>query len=247
MKISVITTSYNSGKTIRDTLSSVAQQTYLDIEHIIIDGQSNDKSLAIINEFSHINKVISEKDQGVYDAMNKGIRLASGDIVGILNSDDIYENETVLKEVQDVFKSDNNTDLVYGNISFFKEDQFDVTLRKWISQPYYDDFFEDGEVPPHPCLFVRKKVYDEIGLYYPNFKIASDYEFMLRAIKVHKYKATYLEKNLVKMRLGGESTSGLHNILLNNKEVLQAWRMNNLTPPIKFYIKRPWKKIKQLF
>lgn len=246
-KISIITATYNSQATIKDTLDSVSNQSYNNIEHIIKDGLSKDDTLDIVARYPHVNKVVSKADDGIYDAMNKGIKLVSGEIVGILNSDDIYDNDQVIQNVCSLFLSDDSIDLVYGNISFFKEGEIDKVQRKWNSKPYYDEFFEDGEVPPHPALFVKKKVYDEIGCFYPKFKIASDYEFMLRSIKVHKYKAVHLNKNLVKMRLGGDSTSGIHNLILNNKEVLEAWKMNDLKPPLKFYIKRPLKKIKQLF
>lgn len=246
MKVSIITITYNSGKTLEETLSIVAAQDYNNIEHLIIDGKSSDSTLEIVSKFPHISKVVSEKDKGVYDAMNKGIKYASGEIIGILNSDDIFVNDSVISEVAKKFSEDESVSAIYGNISFFKTETPDKVERTWIAKPYYKDFFEDGEVPPHPALFVKKEVYDKIGSYYPDFKIASDYEFMLRMLKIHKYKSVHLDKILVKMRLGGESTAGLHNIILNNKEVSKAWEMNDLKPPLKFYFKRPIKKIKQL-
>lgn len=245
MKISIITITYNSSNTIQFTLDSVRQQTYTNIEHIIIDGASSDNTLEIVKMFPHVAKIVSEKDKGVYDAMNKGIRHSTGDIIGILNSDDLYQDANVIQAVMSYFE-DITVDVVYANLSYFKTETPNKIERVWVSKPYYEDFFEDGEAPPHPTLFVRKKVYDTIGCYYPDFKIASDYEFMLRVLKQNKYKALHIDQTIVKMRLGGESTKGLHNLILNNKEVLKAWKMNNLTPPLKFYIKRPLKKILQL-
>ena len=246
MKISIITITYNSGKTVRETLESIKSQDYNLIEHLIIDGKSSDNTLAIVSDFPHVYKAISEKDKGVYDAMNKGIKNATGQVIGILNSDDVYIDEKVISEVANQFRKDKDVFAVYGNISFFKTETPDKTERTWISKPYYENFFEDGEVPPHPALFVKKEVYDKIGTYFPDFKIASDYEFMLRMLKVHNYKSTHLDKILVRMRLGGESTNGIHNLILNNKEVFQAWKMNKLSPPMKFYFKRPIKKLIQL-
>jgi glycosyltransferase involved in cell wall biosynthesis len=243
-KVSIITVTYNSASTIRDTLESVANQTYTNIEHIIIDGLSNDNTLEIVKEYPHVEKVISEKDNGIYDAMNKGITFTTGVVIGILNSDDIYENEDIIKDVAKCFENE-SVDAVYGDLSYFKTEAPKKIERVWNSKSYYEHFFEDGEVPPHPTLFVKKKVYETIGTYYPYFKIASDYEFMFRMFKIHDYKTIYLNKRIVKMRLGGESTQ-FHNLILNNKEVLEAWKMNNLNPPIKFFFKRPLKKILQL-
>jgi|AntRauTorckE5430_2_1112549.scaffolds.fasta_scaffold00982_10 glycosyltransferase len=247
MKVSIITITLNSASTVRDTLESVACQTYPNIEHVIVDGASSDKTLTEVNKYKHLHKVISEPDQGIYDAMNKGIQNVSGDIVGILNSDDVFADNNVISKIVRQFKENKSIYTVYGNITYFKGDYPEKIKRTWIPKPYYEDFFEDGEVPPHPTLFVRKEVYDIIGTYYPKFKIASDYEFMLRMLKLHNYKSYHLNEVLVRMRLGGDSGSGLHNLILNNNEVLQAWKMNGLTPPLKFYFKRPVKKIRQLF
>ena len=247
MKISIITVTFNSAATVRETLESVAIQNYPNIEHIIIDGASKDNTLEIVKEFPHIAKIVSEPDKGIYDAMNKGILQATGDIIGILNSDDIFSATTILTDVVKVFLADNSIGAVYGNISFFKTENPEKIVRFWKTKPYYDNFFNDGEVPPHPALFVRKKVYDTIGIYYPHFKISSDYEFMFRMFKVHQYKNFFIDKVIVKMRMGGESTKSWKNIIIGNKEVLLAWKMNSIIPPLKFYYLRPLKKIRQLF
>ena len=246
MKISIITVSYNSAVTIRDTLESVKNQTYTNIEHIIIDGASKDNTLAIVTEYPHVAKVISEKDKGIYDAMNKGITLATGEIIGILNSDDLFESDTIIEQIMNVFQENKEIDAIYGNISYFETGEENKIKRYWKSKPYYEDFFDDGEVPPHPSLFVKKQVYDQIGTYYPNFKICSDYEFMLRMMKIHNFKTKYLDATIAKMRLGGTSTQGLKSYWITTKELKQAWEMNNFKYPIKLYFIRPFKKIKQL-
>jgi glycosyltransferase involved in cell wall biosynthesis len=247
MKISIITVTYNSSETIIDTLNSIKEQSFRNIEYIIIDGNSKDNTLSIISEYDHIiSKVVTEPDAGIYDAMNKGIKLATGDIIGILNSDDIYDNSNVIESVIQVFESDNAIDAVYGNLSYFRTAQPTKIVRFWKSLPFYDNFFEDGYVIPHPTLFVKRQVYEKIGLYFPDFKISSDYELMLRAFKINQFKPFYLNKNLVKMRMGGRSTKNIQNIILGNQEIYKAWRMNNLSTPLFFYLKRFMFKIKQL-
>jgi glycosyltransferase involved in cell wall biosynthesis len=247
MKISIITVTYNSSETIIDTLNSIKEQSFRNIEYIIIDGNSKDNTLSIISEYDHIiSKVVTEPDAGIYDAMNKGIKLATGDIIGILNSDDIYDNSNVIESVIQVFESDNAIDAVYGNLSYFRTAQPTKIVRFWKSLPFYDNFFEDGYVIPHPTLFVKRQVYEKIGLYFPDFKISSDYELMLRAFKINQFKPFYLNKNLVKMRMGGTTTKNIQNIILGNQEIYKAWRMNNLSTPLFFYLKRFMFKIKQL-
>ncbi len=246
MKISIITVSYNSEKTISDTLESVKNQNYSNIEHIIIDGESKDSTLQILKSYPHISKIISEKDEGIYDAMNKGIKKASGDIIGILNSDDIFENDNIVSEVIKKFE-DLDIDALYGNISYFATENPLEIRRFWKSKPYYECFFEDGNVPPHPTLFVKKNVYDEIGVYKIKYKIAADYEFMLRMLKIHKYKSFFWDRTIVKMRLGGISTKGLNSYILSTKELKNTWEINGFKYPLSLFILRPIIKIKQLF
>jgi glycosyltransferase involved in cell wall biosynthesis len=246
LKISIITVTYNSGATVRDTLESVKNQTYIaDIEHIIVDGASKDETLAIVKEYPHVAKVISEKDKGIYDAMNKGVRLATGDVIGILNSDDIFASNDIIANILSVFEKDKSIDAIYGNISYFRTEEPEKVVRFWKSKPYYNTFFEDGEIPPHPSLFLRKKVYDSVGLYDPNFKISSDYDLMFRSFKLNHFVPFYLNETIVKMRMGGESTKNWKNILIGNKEVITIWKRNNISIPYTFYIKRFFKKIAQ--
>jgi len=244
--VSIITVCYNSEKTIGTTIQSVISQDYPDIEYIIVDGKSTDNTMSIVDSYKEkIAKRTSEADKGIYDAMNKGIKMASGDIIGILNSDDVFVSESIISEVVQAFEQNPDVAAVYGDIDYFKDETTKKVLRTWVTKPYYPAFFDDGEVPPHPSLFVKKVVYDEIGVYYPDFKISSDYEFMLRAFKANNYKPFYLGKFIVNMRMGGESTRSFSNVLIGNKEVRMAWKMNNLKPPFRFWFLRVVKKVLQ--
>ncbi|MFK7979085.1 MAG: glycosyltransferase family 2 protein [Saprospiraceae bacterium] len=247
MKVSIITITFNSAATIRDTLESVANQRYNNIEHIIIDGNSTDDTLSIVATFPHISKVISEPDKGVYDAMNKGIAIATGDIIGMLHSDDIYATEDIIQEIVSPFQKHSTISSIYGNLEYFKENQKDKIIRYWKAKPYHSSFFEDGEAPPHPTLFVRKKVYEKIGGYWADFKISGDNEFMFRMLKIYQFKSFYLDKTIVKMRLGGISTRGFKSYLISTIELTRVWTMNGYQYPKHLLYKRPLKKLPQLF
>jgi glycosyltransferase involved in cell wall biosynthesis len=246
MKITIITVTYNSAKTLKETLESVKNQTHQNIEHIIIDGNSSDNTLDIISQFPNISQIISEPDKGIYDAMRKGVALATGDIIGILNSDDLFENDDILRKISETFQKEKSIDAVYGNLTYFKNNNPEKITRFWKSIAYYETFFEDGYIMPHPTLFLKKSVYDQIGSYYPAFKISSDYELMLRAFKLNNYIPYYLNETLVKMRMGGDSTRNIWSNVVGNKEIYQAWKMNGLKIPFLFYPKRILFKIKQL-
>ncbi|QXV67026.1 glycosyltransferase [Mucilaginibacter sp. 21P] len=242
--VSIITVCYNSAATIEDSIKSVLSQNYANIEYIIIDGNSKDDTLQIVQRYSDkINVIVSEPDKGLYDAMNKGIKLATGDIIGILNSDDIYCSNTIITEIAQEFV-ERNVDLLYGNITYFKDDP-EIKVRTWLAKPYYGNFFDNGDVAPHPSLFVKKHVYDKIGVYFPDFKITSDYEFMMRALKINKYKSYHLNKFIVNMRMGGESTKSFKNIVRGNKEIILSWKMNGVKPPLYFWPLRVFKKVLQ--
>ena len=247
MKVSIITVCYNSENTIRDTLQSVFNQDYNDIEYIIIDGLSKDNTIKIIDEQREkISYVTSEPDKGIYDAMNKGVNLATGEIIGILNSDDLFYDEGIISSVANTFYRNADVDAVYGNLIYFETENPQKSVRYWKSIPFYKDFFDDGYIIPHPTLFVRKSVYDTLGAYYPYFKLSSDYEFMIRAFKVNNFVPFYIDKIIVKMRMGGASTKNWQNIILGNAEIYRAWKMNNLSVPFFFYLKRFIFKFKQL-
>ncbi len=246
MKITLITTTFNSAATIRETLESVSRQDYPNIEHIIIDGASKDETLDIVQSYPSVSLIVSEPDKGIYDAMNKGIKLATGDIIGILNSDDILASDTIISDVANAFKS-NSIEALYGNLSYFRTGAEDKVARLWCSKPYYDRFFEDGELPPHPTLYVRRQVYDRVGVFRTDFKITADIDFMFRLFKISTCKSFFLDKIMVKMRLGGVSTSGLGSYWTVTRETKKIWIENGLRYPLTLYVIRPFKKIRQLF
>lgn len=246
MKVSIITVSHNSAKTIEDTILSVINQNgNFQIEYIIIDGGSIDGTLEIINKYrDRISKIISEPDKGIYDAMNKGVRFATGDIVGILNSDDYYVNNTVVESVVNEFVA-KDIDACYGDLVYVSRQDKNKIVRKWTAGEYNRKKLFYGWIPPHPTFFVKKEIIDKFGLFDLNFKIASDYEFMLRLISKGKIKMNYLPKALVCMRAGGYSARSVSQRIRGWRELYQAWRINNLKPPKLLFIKRPLFKIKQ--
>lgn len=237
MTLSLITPSYNSSKTIARTIDSVIAQDYSDLEYIIIDGASTDDTLKIIKSYREkINiKLVSEGDGGIYDAMNKGIRMATGDIIGILNSDDLFDNNRVLKTVSEAF-ADFQIDAVYGDIKYFGGD-VDKTTRYWRTGEYREDKLNNGWVIPHPALFLRRSVYEKAGLFNTDFKIASDYEFILRILKIHKIKVKYISEVFVLMYDGGTSASSFSQRKKGWRELRNAWATNNLKTP-RFFITR---------
>ena len=243
MKVSIITVTFNSGSTLRDTLESVCSQSYHDIEHIIVDGSSTDNTLNIANEYSHISLIVSEKDKGIYDAMNKGISLSTGEIVGILNSDDLYQDTYIIETIVNLFSQYSSTDIVYGNLIYVKSENVDKVVRRWKSMPYKNDFFDNGNVPPHPSLFVKRRIYEESGLFNLDFKLAADYEFMLRIFKKHSYKSKYVNTVFVKMRTGGATNKSFSNIVKQNIEILNSWNHNQLKLP---FLLMPLRIIKRL-
>ncbi len=232
MKISIITVAYNSAATIRETIQSVLNQDYSNIEYVIVDGKSTDNTMRIVEEYKpSIQTIVSEPDYGIYDAMNKGISLCTGDVIGILNSDDLYEDSSVISTVMSAFIVDSGLQIVYGDIVYVKHNDLNKVIRKWVSKSYYTRFFEDGHVPPHPALFIRKEVYEKVGQFNLTMQLAADYEFMLRLFKRYQYKSRYINRLLVRMRLGGATNSSIKNIINGNKEILAAWKLNKLKVP----------------
>lgn len=227
MKITLITVCFNSEKTIRDTLESVLKQTYKDYEYLIIDGKSKDSTLDIIKEYEPMFngrlKWISEKDNGLYDAMNKGIKLAKGDVVGILNSDDIFANSNVLKTIASTFKK-KKCDVSYSDLVFMDEETMKIPERYFISKT---GNYKLGWYPPHPTLYVKKEVYDKYGLYNQDYRIAADYDFMLRIMK-NKVSMAYIPEVLIYMRSGGVSTAGIKGYIKSFKESLSVLKNNNI-------------------
>ncbi|MDX2439150.1 MAG: glycosyltransferase family 2 protein, partial [Desulfobacterales bacterium] len=204
MKISIITVCYNSDATIRHTIKSVLAQSYPDIEYIIVDGASSDRTMAIVDEYEdHIAKVVSEPDKGIYDAINKGIKLTTGDVVGILNSDDFYANKDVIRDVVCQFDLFPNSDLVFGDVVFVAPDNLAKITRFYRSNHFRTWKLRFGWMPAHPATFIKRRTYDRAGLYSLDFKISSDYEMFVRLLLVYKLRFSRINKVLVRMRTGG--------------------------------------------
>ena len=242
MKISIITVCYNSSKTILENIISVNNQTYSNVQHVFVDGKSSDNTVHIIRSNSRRqNIVVSEEDKGIYDAMNKGIKITSGDIIGILNSDDIYASDDIISSVVNKFKQ-TKCDVLFGNINYMN--QKGEIVRTWNSSPYQRGSFSKGWHPPHPSLFVKKSVYDSCGLFDTDFKIAADFEFMLRVFEKNDFKISYLNENLVSMLVGGKSNT-FRGIIIGHKEIKLAFKKNNIYLPKFYFVRRYFNKLKE--
>ena len=247
MKVSIITITYNSESTLADTINSVIQQTYPNIEYIIVDGKSIDNTLQIVNSFKDkIAHIVSEKDDGLYDALNKGIALATGDIIGILHSDDFYIHNNVIQNIVTLFNT-TNSDGVYANLYYVDKNDTTKLFRKWISGTYKHGMFLNGWMPPHPTFFVKKALYNLHGSFNLEFKSAADYELMLRLVHKHSIKLAYLPEFIIKMRVGGKSNASIKNRIKANNEDRKAWKINGLKPYFYTLYLKPLRKISQLF
>lgn len=245
MKISVITISYNSEKTIEQTIKSVLSQKDIDFEYIIVDGKSIDRTMDIIDTYKDtLDRVISEKDGGIYDAMNKGIQKATGDVIAILNSDDVYAHKYVLCDVLKKFKTE-QVDMVYGDIAYYATDS-DKIVREWKSGEYSMKKLRRGWISPHPACFVKRDVYDKYGLFDTKFDIAGDYEFLLRLF-LSDISYVYMRQTLVHMRSGGHSARNIGQRFRGWQELTKAWRKNNIRVPFCLIPIRILSKIKQYF
>ena len=248
MKISIITVCFNSQDTIRDTIESVLSQSYSNIEYIIVDGASRDGTMSIVEEYrERISTIISEPDKGIYDAMNKGIALATGDVVGILNSDDFYENENIVKFVADQFNAVPESDLVFGDIVFVRPENLSRVVRYYSSGHFQSWKLRFGWMPPHPATFIRRSIYEKFGLYSLNYKISADYEMFVRLLMVYGLKFSKLSKVLVRMRAGGVSTSGFRSRLILNKEIVMACRDNGIYTNLPIVLSKTPFKLFELF
>lgn len=225
MKVSIITVCYNSEKTIEDTIKSIAAQTYKNIEYIIIDGGSKDTTNDIVNKYKDIVSIhLSEPDNGLYDAMNKGIKLATGELVGVLNSDDVlYDN----KVIENIALNIGDYDGIYADVGFYEQDLVKKT-RHYSSDNFVKEKFSRGFMPAHPSFYVRNKHYKTVGDYNLNYKIAADFDIVLRLFNLPNVKFKYLNQEVVKMRIGGVSTSGISSNITLNKEILESCRNNNV-------------------
>lgn len=244
--ISVITVAYNVANTLEDCLDSIARQKS-DVEHILIDGASTDVTMEIVNKNREkISFFISEPDNGIYDAMNKGLNHATGNIIGILNADDFYPSENILEKV--IGTLDNSEiDACYGDLCYVNANNKDKIIRYWRAGEYTPGKFYWGWMPPHPTFFVKKKIYDQYGLFNTRLGTAADYELMLRFLLKHKIRVAYIPKVLVHMRTGGISNATIPNRIKANRMDKLAWQVNGLTPyPWTIYMK-PLRKIGQWF
>ena len=246
MKVSLITVCFNSTDTIEDTIKSVLSQNYKDIEYVVVDGGSTDGTLDIINRYKgNISKVVSEPDKGVYDAMNKGIRLSSGDIVATLNSDDMYADETIVSQMAEFIKN-NDLDAAYGDLVYVDHNNTNQVTRFWKPREYKRRSFCSGWVIPHPTFFCRKEIFEKYGYFNEKFQVAADFELLLRFIERHQINVGYLPKVIVKMRIGGKANV-LRGIIRGNREIIKSFRLNGLHLSPWFFIVKPITKIIQLF
>jgi glycosyltransferase involved in cell wall biosynthesis len=242
VKVSIITVSYNAASTIESTLQSVARQTYPDVEHVVVDGGSSDGTQEVISAYrGAISRFISEPDHGIYDAMNKGIALATGDVVGFLNADDVYADDQVLARVLKIMEEE-RLDALFGDVAFFRSDDEQRDIRRYRSNRFRPERIAWGWMPAHPALFLRREVYEQVGSFRTDYQIAGDFEFIARAFGKNTLRYRHLPEVLVRMRVGGVSTGGWRNTLVLNREVLRACCENGIpTNMVKILSKYPAK------
>lgn len=227
MKFSIITVCYNSEKTIRETIESLFSQRYSKIEFILIDGMSTDNTMKIVNEYKEkFNVVISEKDCGMYDALNKGISAATGDIIGILNSDDTFADKNVIEVLANEFTLNHHVDALIGDVAFIKNDKI---IRYFSARNWNVKYFKFGMMPPHPTFYCKRDLFVKYGYYNKNFRIAGDFELLLRFLFVYRINYKHIPLQMVEMKLGGLSTKGMKSLLTINKEIILAFKLNSLT------------------
>ena len=229
--ISIITATFNSAKTLKDTIQSVLRQTNKDFEYLIIDGGSTDETIDIVksyeSEFSGRLKWVSEKDQGIYDAMNKGIKMASGDVVGILNSDDYFTSDDILQTVDNAFKS-HEIDAIYGDIHFIRDGNPQKCVRYYSSRMFRPFWLRFGFMPAHPSFYCKREIFDKAGLYSLDYKIGADYEMMVRLFKKYRIKSLYINKDFVTMRTGGASNNNVRSRITLINEDVKACKENGV-------------------
>lgn len=244
LKFSIITVSLNSGRTIAGTINSVLRQKFADIEYIIIDGGSSDESMTIIKEFGgRIGKLISEPDKGIYDAINKGIKMATGDVIGIVNSDDMLCSDDVISRIAVLF--DDDTDAVYGDVQFI--DNKGKILRYYSSGRFEPMKFKYGFMPAHPGFYARKELFEKFGYYKTDYKIAADYELLIRFMYVNRIRAKYIGMPVVNMRMGGVSTRNIFSNITLNREIIRGCRENGINTNVFLVYSKYFRKVFELF
>lgn len=238
MKISVVTATWNSGHTIGDAVESVLMQTHQDWEHVIVDGLSCDGTLDIVHEYDGRYagrlRVICGKDEGIYDAMNKGVAAATGDVIGILNSDDFYADSEVLAKIAEAIE---DVDAVYGNLVFVDAEDSNRVVRRWKGSQYEPGYFLKGWHPAHPTFYARRELFERYGNFDTSFAVSADFELMLRMLERPNVKSKYIDHVMVRMRMGGESTGSIKKILAGNKNIIRAFEKNGFRAP-RFYTLR---------
>jgi glycosyltransferase len=246
MKISLITSVYNNQETIAEAIGSVLSQTYPNIEYIIIDGGSTDGTVNIVRSYQdQLAAFVSEPDRGIYDGLNKGIRLATGDVIGFLHSDDLYQDNKVIAKVAQAF-TDNPVDSVYGDLTYIDKNDPTKIIRYWQSGLFSLKKLRYGWMPPHPTFFVKRDIYERYGTFDTSFKIAADYDLILRFLGKNRISTYYIPSVLIKMRVGGESNKNWKNILRKSTEDLQAMKNNGIGSVLSLLIKN-LSKLQQFF
>lgn len=239
---------FNAARTIAETLQSVASQTHVETEHIVVDGASTDGTLDIIARCSsHIATIVSEPDRGIYDAMNKGLAMATGEIIGFLNADDVYAHECVLERVSGIM-AENDLDALFGDAEFFNPDRPDQPVRRYRSERFHPKRIAWGWMPAHPTLFLKRHVYERFGTFRTDYRIAGDFELVARMFHGGTLSYRHVPEVLVRMRTGGISTGGWRNTILLNREVLRACRENGISTSLpKILSKYPAKLLEFLY
>lgn len=228
MKVSIITATFNSAATLSSTMESVCRQTHADIEHILVDGLSRDNTVDVIKSYPHVAQFVSEPDSGLYDAINKGIRRATGDVVGILNSDDFFASPHVVAHVVEAL-SRGDVDAVFSDVAFVRPENLTQIVRTYSSRKFHPRQFTRGYMPAHPTFYVRRRCYEQFGLYQTDYRIAADFELLVRFIYRHRISYTYVPGTMVYMRTGGVSNRTIASRYVLNQEIVRACRENGLT------------------
>ena len=245
MKISIITATYNSSKNIRSAISSLGEQDFSNIEWIVIDGASKDNTVENIKKYySQPLQILSEKDKGIYDALNKGISLATGDVIGFLHSDDLLASNDILKKIAEIFHQ-KDVDGVYGNLQYVTKEDTSNIIRHWKSQDFRPSLLKKGWMPAHPTLFLKKEVYEKHGLFNLEYKIAADYDLILKVFSDRSLKFHYLPEVITKMRVGGASNRSIKNILQKSSEDFKALKKNKIKNPAKVLALKNLRKLSQ--